>query len=69
VEQSRINREEVVSKIKPGLYFGAGVNFFLGQSFAINFDGKYHMVDLNMDHEFSGLQVGLGFSILWGSYK
>ena len=69
VEHDRLNNRQVVSKIKPGVYFGGGVNFFLGRSFAINFDGRYHLVDVNMDHELSGLEVGLGFSILWGKYQ
>jgi hypothetical protein len=69
VEEDRFNRQEVHSKIKPGAYLGGGVRFFLGETFAINFDTRYHLVDLNPDHDLSGLEIGLGFGIHWGSYR
>ena len=61
--------QEVVSTMRGGAYFGGGMDFFLSKSFGINFDIKYHAVDLDFDNEISGLEVGLGFSILWGEYK
>ncbi len=68
-DEQSLNREEVRSKIDPGMYLGGGLNFFLSDKFALNFDGKYHIVDFNMDNDVSGLELGIGFSILWGKYK
>ena len=69
LQEDSYDREEVTSSIDPGVYLGAGLNFFLGPKFAINFDGKYHMVDFDTDNEISGLEVGIGFTIMWGSFK
>jgi hypothetical protein len=63
------DREEVLSKILPGAFLGGGVHFLLGQSLGLNFDLKYHAVDLSLDDELSGLEVGLGLSIMWGTYN
>ncbi|MFQ5825188.1 MAG: hypothetical protein ACE5JB_14155 [bacterium] len=49
-ERDRFDNEEVISTIKPGIFFGGGLNFFLFKSFAINFDLKYHVVDLQLDN-------------------
>jgi hypothetical protein len=68
-EQNDFRTEEVVSTMKGGVYFGGGMNFFISKSFAIDFDVKYHAVDLDFDHEISGLEIGVGFSIMWGDYK
>jgi len=68
-ERKSLDREEVISRIDPGIYFGGGLHFFLSQKFALNFDAKYHMVNFDPDNDISGLEVGLGFSIMWGKYK
>ncbi len=68
-ERDAYSTEEVISTMKPGVYAGGGMNFFLSNSFAVNFDLKYHVVDLDWDHDVTGLEMGLGFSILWGQYK
>ncbi len=69
VRDHSFNGEEVTSKIEPGAYFGGGLNFLLGKKFAINFDGRYHVVNFDPDNDISGLEVGVGFTVLWGSYK
>jgi len=67
--KDNFNTEEVISSIKPGAYAGGGLNFLFSQKFALNVDLKYHFVDLNVENEISGLEVGLGFSIMWGKYQ
>ena len=69
MEDEPFGDQEVVSTMRGGAYFGGGMDFFLSKSFGINFDIKYHAVDLDFDNEISGLEVGLGFSISWGEYK
>jgi hypothetical protein len=59
----------VKSKIKPGAYAGGGVNFMLASWFGLNFDVKYHFLDFNVNHDYSGFEYGLGFSFMWGHYK
>ena len=67
--KDNFNTEEVISSIKPGGYAGGGLNFFFSQKVALNLDLKYHFVDFNTKNEISGLEVGLGFSIMWGKYE
>ena len=67
--KDNFNTEEVISSIKPGAYAGGGLNFLFNQKFALNFDLKYHFVDLNTENEISGLELGLGFSLMWGKYQ
>ena len=69
IEDESADREEVITSVEPGLYFGGGLNFFLSPQFAITFDGKYHLVDFETEHEISGLEVGLGITVMWGKYK
>ena len=59
---------EVVSNVKPGLYLGSGLNIRLGSWIALNFDGKYHFVNLNPDYKRSGFEFGIGFNFSWGSF-
>jgi len=68
VTDNGFNREEVLSGVDMGGYAGGGLNFFLGQNFAVNFDARYHFVDFSTENDISGLEVGLGFSIFWGKY-
>lgn len=59
---------EVSTNIKPGLYFGSGLNIHLGSWISLNFDGKYHLVNINPDYERSGFEFGIGFNFSWGSF-
>jgi outer membrane protein W len=58
----------VKSKPKPGAYAGAGLNFMLSNWFGINFDVKYHFVDLNVNHDYSGWEYGFGVLVAWGRW-
>lgn len=60
--------EEVIvdASARPGAYAGAGMNFMLTKSFAINYDMRYHMVDFQDDRYNSGFEFGIGFTIIWG---
>jgi outer membrane protein W len=59
----------VKSRVKPGAYLGGGFNFGLSDRFAINFDLKYHLIDLELNHKYSGFEYGVGFTIFWGKFK
>jgi len=54
---------------QPGGYLGAGTNFLLADWLAINFDLKYHFIDFNVKHEYSGYEYGIGITFLFGKYK
>ena len=57
------------SKLYPGFFAGGGVYFHLASWFALNVDMKYHFVDFDPSHEYSGLEFGIGFGFLWGKYR
>lgn len=59
---------EVFTNIKPGLYLGSGLNIHLGSWIALNFDGKYHLVNVNPNYEHSGFEFGIGFNFSWGIF-
>lgn len=56
----------VESKLKYGAYTGGGINIVLASWFALNFDLKYHLVDFEFEKDYSGLEFGGGFSLMWG---
>lgn len=49
-----------------GAYTGGGMNLMLFSWFALNFDLKYHFPDFNRNHQYSGLEFGLGLNAMWG---
>lgn len=59
---------DVSSEFEVGTFLGTGVNLYLFKWFALNFDFKYHFVDLKNleDIKFSGLEFGIGMSAMWG---
>lgn len=61
--------EQVESGVKPGAYTGTGLNIALTSWFALNFDIKYHFVDLKVGQDFSGFDFGMGVSFMWGSKR
>lgn len=67
----RINDQEVTvdTKVKRGGYLGGGANFLLTDWLAINFDVKYHFINFNVKHEYSGFDYGLGLSVSWGRFR
>lgn len=69
--KDRVNEEEVTidTKLRRGGYLGGGANFLLTDWLAINFDVKYHFINFNVKHDYSGFDCGLGFSFLWGRFR
>jgi hypothetical protein len=60
------DQQTIESKLKYGAYAGGGINIVLTSWFAINFDLKYHFVDFEFERDYSGLEFGGGFSLMWG---
>ncbi len=72
VKERYFEQEEEVSvktRVKPGGYAGGGMNFMFSSWFGLNFDIKYHFVDFNVNHDYSGWEYGFGFFFTWGSYR
>jgi len=59
---------KVKTQIKHGGYLGAGFNFGFTDGFALNFDLKYHMINLDPSHRYSGFEYGVGFTLSWGKF-
>jgi hypothetical protein len=69
--QSKLLQEEMVgeSKMQYGGYVGGGIHLLLTDWLAFNFDLRHHFVDYRINNEFSGMQFGLGLSVMWGRNK
>jgi len=69
--KEQFDEEEVTlnTDLERGGYVGGGFNFMLSDWFAVNFDVKYHFIDFNVNHEYSGYEYGLGISVMWGKYR
>ena len=68
VKEFGVERGTVETNLSPGGYGAAGLNIHFSPSVALNFEAKYHMVDFDVDHNRSGVEVGLGMVFFWGSY-
>ena len=64
-----LNNIETTTEVKPGLYLGGGLNIQLGSWIALNFDGKYHFVNVDPNYDHSGFEFGIGFNFSWGSFN
>ena len=66
----RFDHDEAVvkSRVKGGAYAGGGMNFMMNSWLGVNFDVKYHFVDFNVNHDYSGVEYGLGLVLMWGNY-
>ncbi|MBN1155912.1 hypothetical protein JXB12_13420 [candidate division KSB1 bacterium] len=62
--------EEVTidTKFNRGGYLGGGFMLMLNSWFAINADLRYHFIDFNVNHRYSGYEFGLGINLMWGTY-
>ncbi len=60
---------DVTSEVFKGAYLGGGAYLALSSRFVLNADMRYHFVDLDPDHEYSGLEFSMGFGFLWGNYQ
>ena len=68
INKTGINNVETSTEVKPGLYLGGGLNIQLGSWIALNFDGKYHFVNVDPNYNHSGFEFGIGFNFSWGSF-
>ncbi len=59
---------ETTSKFLAGGYFGGGMNIMLTSWMGLNLDGRYHIVDFNANHEYSGFELGIGMIFMWGEW-
>ncbi len=71
VRQYDYYSDEVVvdTNFEPGGYAGGGFNFHLTPNLSLNLDAKYHFIDYNVKHDYSGFDFGLGISFMWGRYR
>ena len=64
-----LNEEVAIkSKTLAGVYGGGGMYFNIASWLAFNFDIKYHFINFDPNHDYSGFEFGMGFGILWGRY-
>ncbi len=69
--ERHVNYDSIMKETdaKLGLYFGGGLNIAPRSWFALNFDLKYHYIDLydTVLDDFTGLEFGLGCSFMIGN--
>jgi hypothetical protein len=68
VREFGVERGTVDTRLAGGGYAAAGLNLHFSPGVALNFEAKYHLVDFDVNHDRSGVDVGLGMVFLWGSY-
>ena len=56
-------------RILPGLYAGGGLDWMIFSWLGLNMDLKYHLVNMDPNHSYSGLETGFGFVFRWGKAK
>jgi len=56
----------VTSDIDIGCFLGTGLNVILRDWLAWNMDLKYHLLDADMNHPYSGFAAQTGLSLMWG---
>jgi len=63
--------EEVTmdTHMKRAGYLGGGFNLMLNSFTAVNLDLRYHFIDFNVNHDYSGYEIGLGLNFMWGNFK
>jgi len=66
--ENGLERGTINTRLAGGGYAAAGLNLYFTPSFALNFEAKYHLVDFDVDHDRSGVDIGLGLVFLWGNY-
>ena len=57
------------TKLYPGIYAGGGFNLLLGSWFGVNFDMRYHLINMEPANSNSGFEFGFGLVFSWGQYK
>ena len=64
-----IERGHISTKVRGGAHAAAGFNFFFTETFGLNFETKYHLVDFDPNHNRSGYELGIGLLVMWGDYE
>ena len=64
-----VEHAHVKTKVRGGAHAAAGFNFFFTESFGLNFEAKYHLVDFDPDNSRTGIELGLGLLFMWGEYE
>lgn len=64
-----VERGHVSTSMRGGVHAGAGFNFFFTESFGLNFETKYHLVDFDPDNSRTGVEIGIGLVFMWGEYE
>lgn len=49
-----------------GGYTGCGFHIYMARWFGLNVDLKYHFIQFNKEHDYSGLEFGFGIGFHWG---
>ena len=65
IKEYGVERGTVQTSLSPGGYAAAGLNIHFSPAVALNFEAKYHVVDFDVDHNRSGVEVGLGMVFFW----
>ncbi len=55
----------VKSRLLPGVCAAVGGYFSLSRWFALQGEMRYHLVNFNPDHEYTGVEVGMGVAFIW----
>lgn len=58
-----------LSTMELGGYLGGGLHFVFNSRLSLNFDLKYHMVDFDRSNFNSGVDFGMGFTMMWGEQR
>ena len=57
---------DIRTRARLGGYAGAGMNFMFTDWLGFNLDFKYHFIDFDKNHEYSGSEFGMGLIFAWG---
>ena len=57
------------TELFPGFYIGGGLFCAVSDGFGFECDMKYHMFNLDVDHDNSGVELGFGIVFMWGRYE
>ncbi|MBN2201738.1 hypothetical protein JW777_07290 [bacterium] len=66
IERGFLSDEVTVSnRMLPGACAGAGAYFSISRWFALHGEMRYHLVNMDPDHEHTGVELGLGAAFFW----
>ena len=64
-----VEHGHISTKVRGGAHAAAGFNFFFTETFGLNFETKYHLVDFDPNHNRTGYELGIGLLVMWGDYE